>query len=549
MPVHAALPPTPSFLINFPLFFLLFFHQIAAGVATTNAATGKDFLSDMRAIVPLTAENYATAAEGIKIGCVIAFGKGPVNEDEYQETADGLDGFGRVTYIDMDKEEDLMGALDLTWETAPAFRAKAIGEGKQFEDFETLEEASASITENIPDGLCEVFPDERAFHPFLAKTLQEGALSVILLSDKSTVPKLFQKLALWMGDLFSYAVFANPNEEVLKQFGVEKVPQIMVMLPQPKDEADTSSDGAQYQFQPIPYQRKQFGGLKFKNVIRFLATVQQELTQQGYFEKMGTFNVPGAKEKKKAEQAAPKSSMVKMVPLYENTAETPEACAAGKLGLCVIGLLDGSPPNDDQRAEQLAILTEVQKLPSNKGRPLHFMWVDLSCHPSFGEYFGLSLENAPTLVAVSPKKALYANYYGPFATKKIGTFIAGVLAGKNRIAALPGSKTVPVISADDDCAAVHASMTPDAEEDDAGMDDIMAEMRAEEEAKAAAEEAEAAANPIVDHEMEEKKRKAQAEMDKLNKASNKHRKKSGGKKKKKKKGKKGKKGSKKKAEL
>jgi len=525
----------------------------AAGTATTQAAKGKDFLSDMRAIISLTAENYAESAEDIKIGCVIAFGKGPFDEKDpvMQETAEALDGFGRVGYIDMDKEEDLMGALDLTWETAPNFRGKPIGKGKAFQDYETLAEAAASITENIPDGLAEVFPDERAFHPFLSKTLQEGALSVILLSDKSNVPKLFQKLALWLGDMFKYAVFANPNEEVLKQFQVTKIPQIMVMLPQPVEGKETSDgEGAQYQFQPIPYNRKQFGGLKFKNVVRFLAQVQQELTSQGYFEKMSMFNVPGAKEKEAKEQAVPKSSMVKQVPLYENTADTPEACASGKLGLCVIGLLDGSPPNNDDREQQLAILTEVQKLPSNKGRPLHFMWVDLSCHPKFGEYFGLSLENVPTLVAVSPKKALYANYYGPFATKKIGTFIAGVLAGKNRIAALPGDKKVPVISADDDCAAVHAAMTPDAEEDEMDMSDIMAEMAAEEAAEAAAKAKDAVENPTVDLALEEKKKKAQAEMDKLNKASNAHRKKSGGKKKKKKKkGKKGKKGSKKKDEL
>jgi hypothetical protein len=116
------------------------------------------------------------------------------------------------------------------------------------------------------------------------------------------------------------------------------------------------------------------------------------------------------------------------------------------------------------------------------------MWVDLACHPSFGEYFGLSLYDAPTVVAVSPKKALYANMVGAFETKKISTFLSGVLAGKNRIGPLPGDKVVPSISVDDDCAAVHLAMTPVVEDAEDGMDDIMAEMRAEEaEAKAAEE--------------------------------------------------------------
>jgi hypothetical protein len=127
------------------------------------------------------------------------------------------------------------------------------------------------------------------------------------------------------------------------------------------DEND-KGDGAQYQFQPVPYNRKQFGGLKFKNVVRFLATVQQELTGQGYFEKFEQFNVPGKKEKsqEKKSKKPDTGSMVKSIPLFEHTTETGDACGADKLGLCVIGLMDGSPPNDELRAQSLAILEEVR---------------------------------------------------------------------------------------------------------------------------------------------------------------------------------------------
>jgi hypothetical protein len=185
----------------------------------------------MRAIIPLDNTNYRASVD-VKIGVLIVFGNGDAPE-ELQATAKALDGFGRVAYLDMDTQADLLEALDLTADTAPAFRASHIGEETEFADFDTMEEAVADILENVPDGLAEVFPDERAFHPFLSKTLQEGGLAVMLLSEESKMPKLFQKLALWMGDMYKYAVFANPNEEVKKQFGVTELPQLIIMLPQP----------------------------------------------------------------------------------------------------------------------------------------------------------------------------------------------------------------------------------------------------------------------------------------------------------------------------
>ena len=299
-----------------------------------------------------------------------------------------------------------------------------------------------AVVENIPEGLVTVLPGEQAFHPFLQKTLQEGALPVLLLSDKADVPKLFVKCALWMGDpRFKYAVFPNPSEGVLKQFGAKKVPHLTLMVPQPEDDKKNGQEGQQFKFQPVPYPRKQFGGLKFKNVIRFLATVQNELEQQGYFKKQEGFDIPG-KKKKDTQQEGSKGAVLKQAPLFEITADTADACAEGKLGLCVIGFLDGSTMNEN-KAAQLKTLEDVQKRPSNKGRALHFMWVDLTCHPKFGEYFGLTLENTPTVLAISPKKALMATLFGAYDTKKISSFVSGVLQGK-RVGPMPGDKKVRV---------------------------------------------------------------------------------------------------------
>merc|ERR1712146_227416 len=93
----------------------------------------------------------------------------------------------------------------------------------------------------------------------------------------------------------------------------------------------------------------------------------------------------------------------------------------------------------------------------------------------------------PTVLVVSPKKARFAQYRGGFEAKKIGQFIGQVLSGKQRIAPLPGkAEVVPEIAEDEDCASIHAAMMPIEDGgDDVDMDDIMAEMAAEAEEKAA----------------------------------------------------------------
>jgi len=131
-------------------------------------------------------------------------------------------------------------------------------------------------------------------------------------------------------------------------------------------------------------------------------------------------------------------------------------------------VLDGSPLNE-QKEEQLQVMRDVQNAPSMKGRILTFVWVDNSCHPSFGNYFASGSELfLPAVVAVSAKKAAFAQYLGAYDKTKIGAFIGGVLGGKVKIGKMPGDGEVPAISADDDCEAAHAAMMP-IEEDDFDM--------------------------------------------------------------------------------
>eukprot|EP00039_Didymoeca_costata_P000119 m.44180 g.44180 ORF g.44180 m.44180 type:complete len:523 (-) comp10064_c0_seq1:1151-2719(-) len=507
------------------------------GVAESAKKKGGDDLAQLRAVQDLNADNYKEAVES-RLGWLIHFGS--EIPDELSAAAEKLEGLARVGFINVDKEDALMDFLNLKKDTAPKFRAKKIA-AKKFEDFEELEEAQSVIADNIPDDAVQVI-SEAQIQTFVSSGLQQAKLGAILLSDTSEVPKMLQKLSNFMDERFNFAVL-QATPELVKQFGGKKTPYFVIMVAQEDKEGQSSGNPAemQYRFGPVPYNRKQFGGLKFANALKFMATIQAELEQTKYFEPFD--KMIGKESKKRSSKGGDSNKIVKNKPLFEYTAETPDACESSKLGLCVIALLDGSPPNKENFEAQLEHLKAVQQNPVNKGRAMHFMYVDVSCHASFAEYFGMTLENTPSIIAVSPKKAMYATHVGAFEEKKISKFISGVLGGKQRIGKLPNEdKSVPLISAEDDCAAIHASLEIPVEEDSMD-DDIMAEMLAEEEARRKASEEEQEEQPEDNSEMELKRKRAEEEMARLNKVSNKD------KKKKKKKKNKKKKGSKKKDEL
>lgn len=160
------------------------------------------------------------------------------------------------------------------------------------------------------------------------------------------------------------------------------------------------------------YDKSKFGAFKFKNLFKFSMILRAEMTQMGFYKRRE--EAAGGQQ----QPVQPKGD-TKTQPLFEYTADTVDACAKDKLGLCIIGIFDGSPMNDGKEA-QLEVLREVQNAPSNKGRILHFMWVDLTCHPSFGAHFGVSGDTLPTVLAVSPKKQAWAQHFGAFEANKVG---------------------------------------------------------------------------------------------------------------------------------
>ncbi len=163
---------------------------------------------------------------------------------------------------------------------------------------------------------------------------------------------------------------------------------------------------------------------------------------------------------------------------------------------------------------QCLTFVQVQALPINKDRILKFMWVDLACHPSFGEQFDiridtyeilpihcchsdfshacLTLVRVPTLVAVLPKKGKYLNLVGSYTESSVSAFITGVLGGKHKLATfdkvrrtylfqrdtsitllLLSRPKLTKISADENCAAIHEANKPVVEEHSEDLDELL----------------------------------------------------------------------------
>jgi hypothetical protein len=335
--------------------------------------------------VTVTTKNFdqlPSEDEPGKPGFAFVFGTGDVPE-EATDAAEKLAEFARVAYVDTEKQPEVLKNLGLTAETAPKWRVKPIGIESKFADHETADEAVSAVMDNIPENLAVLLADQSQIQSYVQQAYSVQTIPAIFFHTKNEVPKLIQKLSIWMGEDSSYAVMANPPDEIMKGFGIKKLPQMILYVPQPPKEGEEKPEGQEQgmQLMPVAYNRKQFGGYKFKNLARFMAQVQSEVKQ------MGVLNKP---EKQKKQKPAQKPAGI--VPLFEYTAETKDACGEGKLGMCIVALFDGSPLNEAEKSKQLEILAEVQDSPSNKGRPLHFMWVDLSCHTSFGEFFGMSLD-------------------------------------------------------------------------------------------------------------------------------------------------------------
>lgn len=139
---------------------------------------------------------------------------------------------------------------------------------------------------------------------------------------------------------------------------------------------------------------------------------------------------------------------------------------SGKLGLCVIGVLNPALPAFAQQLDELTVLAKLRS-----SQPLQFVWVrfyhmhswpfvtpcpnvkaviqslvrvcgmcyhicnlqvDATKQPSFVEAFGLQRSDTPAAIALAAKKLRFKILPGSFDAKNLDSLLDGLLSGRER---------------------------------------------------------------------------------------------------------------------
>ena len=318
------------------------------------------------------------------------------------DLATSLDALGRVGWVDARHETALLKFQGMTVDDIVPYRVFPYGYEKESpSDYTTVDEAREAALATIPEELVTVLATDADVEPFLVAATRSGRIPAAIFTAKEGIPVLVTKVAMWFGDHFMFCVYSNPSENARERFGLKRLPQLHLLIPQGKE------DG-QLAFGSAPYERKQFGGMKFANVVRFLATARAELTKAGIF----TQHSEAADEENEQRRRTAQEKLSRFEPneIFQVTPDTSEYCPTTFIGLCVIAMLDGTPEAGDVRAGQLDILSSVQYLPANKGRPLLFMWLDGYCHAEVAQTFDVSADLLPSVVVISPKRKQFARW-------------------------------------------------------------------------------------------------------------------------------------------
>ena len=66
-------------------------------------------------------------------------------------------------------------------------------------------------------------------------------------------------------------------------------------------------------------------------------------------------------------------------------------------------------------------------------KPLHYLWVNTSCHPEYGDIFGIYPDNVPVLLFAKPKQRLFTTLRGELTADKVGEVVAQIFQGEEEL--------------------------------------------------------------------------------------------------------------------
>lgn len=163
-----------------------------------------------------------------------------------------------------------------------------------------------------------------------------------------------------------------------------------------------------------------------------------------------------------------------------------EQCGTGFKGICAVGFV-GAPDlsTGEYDAASVAMFESLMNSLSHHMRAsFRFVWLDIACQADLALNFDLNPDFSPGLVMYSPLKKRYATYMGNFKQDSLSAFASGMLSSKVRTFPIRGENVLFDDSAE--CAPPPVQQDGHGEEDAGDVDDLLAEIRREEQESAEA---------------------------------------------------------------
>ena len=348
----------------------------------------------------------------------------------------------------------------------------------QVQSASSFEESLVMIESSIPSNI-DILTSDADVNSFVLKCVSAKKIPIILFSKKYIPPVLFKALSTEFIDSAMFGLFPDPPAHVLGQYQITKLPAIVTVFEERGDKGvQPKDDGHPVQFAIAAYHKDQMGPMNFANVGRFISAV--------------TYEVYPRQSKGPSAPYSPEVPLDDDIPLA--TAENFQKYCVDSAVLCAIGIfnppmLTDEPTTDDK----LVILEEIAQQTRKSGDPVQFLWIDGLCQHEFADQFDVQAIKIPTIVVFSPKKLRYATFMGKLTPESGRSFIRSIVTGRVGTFEL-GRLPSPV--SDRDCSAFHASVAAssaslsvagdsDEEEEHEDMDDMLKEIREEEEQRKA----------------------------------------------------------------
>merc|ERR1711871_123048 len=267
-----------------------------------------------------------------------------------------------------------------------------------------------------------------------------------------------------------------------------------------KDEAEEPEEGKQREvsFQMAAFDQDQMGEVQYGNAGQWLQSVISQLRPEGLPAEDGD-----------ASFFSGSSDSANDGPVQEATPENWDTVCPDSNRICVLALVDGS--------EEGSISSAVETMELAKAKEkamLSYSVVDATCHADLAGNLGIDASRLPTVVAMSRSRRKYVDHVGIFSDKSVLSFVRGVKRGKKSLRRLPDGADVLDQKNCKDIHEENAKAIAEAaalDDDGLDMDDMLADILAEEKREAEEREARALEEKKREEEEAEKKKKAEEE--------------------------------------